>query len=99
MWHSHGRVSLAGHILWAGKKGEREDLRSFMMTYRTTFQIRALEPPFSSKASRTPGARFIPNASFSHWGTIGRLEELIFMLENLIKGDFHAMGPLNGVHL
>ena len=38
-----------------------------------------------SKASRTASARFTPNASFSHWGTIGRLGELIFMLENLIK--------------
>ena len=48
-----------------------------------------------SKASRTASARFTPNASFSNWGTIGRLGELIFMLENLIKWDFHVMGPLN----
>ena len=38
-----------------------------------------------SKASRIPSARFTPNASFSHWGTIGRLGELILMLENLLK--------------
>ena len=32
---------------------------------------------FFQKASRIPSARFTPNASFSHWGTIGRLGELI----------------------
>ena len=41
-----------------------------------------------------PSARFTANAISSHWGTMGRLGEPILMLENLIKGHFHAMGPL-----
>ena len=46
MWRSHGRVSLAGQILWAGMAEKGEELGSFMTTYGTTFQISALEPPF-----------------------------------------------------
>ena len=41
MWRSQGRVSLAGQILWAGKAEKGEELRSFMKTYGTTFQIGA----------------------------------------------------------
>jgi hypothetical protein len=38
-------------------------------------------------------ACFTPNVISSHWGTIGRLGELI-SVRNLIKGKCHAMGPL-----
>jgi hypothetical protein len=42
-----------------------------------------------------PSARFTPNNISSYWGSIGRLGELILMLENLRKWPyFHAMGPL-----
>ena len=37
------------------------------------------------RRSRIAGARFIPNAISSYWETIGRLGELILMLENLIE--------------
>ena len=37
------------------------------------------------RQSRIPGGCFTPNAISSYWGTIGRLGELILMLENLIK--------------
>ena len=42
---------------------------------------------FFQKHSRILSARFTLNAISSYWGTIGRLGELILMLEN------HAMGP------
>ena len=45
MWRS-GRVSWAGQILRAGKAEKGEELRSFMTTNGTTFQISALELPF-----------------------------------------------------
>lgn len=58
------------------------------------FQIGPSELSFSQRRSRIPRARFTPIAISSHWGTIGRLVELILMLKNLIKWNFHAMGPL-----
>ena len=67
-------VSLAGQILSASK-AEKGNVTWPHMGPASIF----------SKASRIPRARFTQNASFSHWGTIGRLGELIFMIENLIK--------------
>ena len=49
----------------------------------------------SQGRSRIPRAWFTPITISSHWGTIGRLGELILMLKNLIKWHFHAMGPLS----
>ena len=51
MWRSHGRVSLAGQILWERKAEKGEELR---------FQISVLEPPFSSKASVVEMNDYIP---------------------------------------
>ena len=56
-----------------------------MTTYGDRSQIKAFELSFFQRRSRIPTARFTPNAIFSYWGTIGRLGELILMLENLIK--------------
>uniref|UniRef100_A0A8C9XS39 B30.2/SPRY domain-containing protein n=1 Tax=Sander lucioperca TaxID=283035 RepID=A0A8C9XS39_SANLU len=50
------------------------------------FQIGPSELSFSQRQSRIPRARFTPITISSHWGTIGRLGELILMLKNLIKG-------------
>ena len=44
------------------------------------------------RRSRIPSARFTPNVISSHLWTIGRLGELILILENV-----HAMGPLTTV--
>ena len=41
-----------------------------------------------------PSARFTPNEISCYLGSIGRLGELIVMLENLRKLNFHAMGSL-----
>ena len=46
MWRSLGHVSLAGQILWAGKAEKGEELRCYVTTFETTFQISALEPSF-----------------------------------------------------
>ena len=53
--------------------------------YGDILQISTPELPFFIKTSRIASARFTPNASFRHWETIGRLGELILMLENFIK--------------
>ena len=79
-WRSHGRVSLAGQILWAGKAEKGEGLRSFMTTCGTTFQISALQPPFIQRQAE----HLVTNASLSHWGSIGRIGEVIFMLKSEI---------------
>ena len=50
--------------------------------------------PFFQRRRKIPTARFTPNVISTYLGTIGRLGELILMLENLIKWHFHAMGPL-----
>ena len=48
-------------------------------------QLVPSELSFFKMRSRLPTARFTPNVISSNWGTIGRLGELISMLENLIK--------------
>ena len=58
------------------------------------FSNRAFEPSFSQRRRRTPRAWFTPIENSSHWGTKGRLGELILMLNNLLKWSFHVMWPL-----
>ena len=50
------------------------------------FQNSTFEPCFF-KGGAVFSACFTPNVISSYWGTIGRLGELIFLLENLIKWD------------
>jgi hypothetical protein len=54
---------------------------------------------FFQKRIRMPSARFTPDKISSYWGSIGRLGELILMLENLRKWNFHVMGSLRVLYL
>ena len=58
-----------------------------MTTYGATFQISALQPPFFQRRAEHL-------VLVLHRTQVLATGELIFMLENLIKGDFHAMGPI-----
>ena len=88
------RFSLANHgqdnptpllvLLWKYQRRQRTQCISLFIKYTFLF----------SKTSKIPTARFTPNVISSYVGTIGRLGELKLVLKNLIKWDFHAMGPL-----
>ena len=43
-----------------------------------------------------PRARFKPNEISSYWGSIGRLGELILMLENLMPWDLKMVSSAEG---
>ena len=77
----------------AGKAEKGELTWPLMMTYGAKFQSGGSELSFYKG-----GAGYLVLVS-SHWRTIGRLEELILLLEKLIKCHFHVIGPLNKGHL
>ena len=56
-----------------------------MTTYGAKFEIGVSELSFLKGGSGYLLLVFTPNAISSYWGTIGRLGELILLLENLIK--------------
>uniref|UniRef100_A0A8C9XFQ8 ATP-binding cassette, sub-family C (CFTR/MRP), member 12 n=1 Tax=Sander lucioperca TaxID=283035 RepID=A0A8C9XFQ8_SANLU len=85
-------LETGSHVELMKAKGHYADI---ITTHLGRFLIGPSELSFSQRQSRIPRARFTPITISSHWGTIGRLGELALMLKNLIKGHFHAMGPLN----
>ena len=85
---THTHVTLAGSQLivsLAGQAEKGEVTWPLMTTYGARSQIDEFELSFFQRQIKISTARFTPNAIFSYWGTIGRLGELILMLENLIK--------------
>ena len=94
-----GGASVLGSRQWAAGSGHRRETIAGNNPFLLHVAVHVLQGvkakvPFPPRQSRIASARFIPNAISSYWGTIGRLGELILMLENLMKWNFHAMGPL-----
>ncbi len=77
--------TVVAHFLMGGQSRERGGNLSPYDDIKGRFQIGPSELSFSQRQSRIPRVRFTPIAISSHWGTIGRLGELILMLKNLIK--------------
>jgi hypothetical protein len=71
---------LAGQILWAGKAEKGEVASPLMTTYGENSKMARLSFFFHAYSDL-----FTPNEMSSYWGSIGWLEELILMLENLRK--------------
>ena len=74
----------AGQIIWAGK-AERGEVTVLLVTIQgEDFKTEHLSFHFL-KSGEEPRAWFTPIKMSSHWGTKGRLGELILMLNNLLK--------------
>ncbi len=73
--------TVVAHFLMGGQSRERGGNLSPYDDIKGRFQIGPSELSFSQRQSRIPRARFTPIAISSHWGTIGRLGELILMLK------------------
>ena len=78
MWRSHGRSSLG-----KAEKGEVTCPRKSYGDIWGKIPNRRVWVLFFQRQSRIASARFTPSAISSYWRTIGRLGELVLMLENL----------------
>jgi hypothetical protein len=74
---------IVGANIMGGQSREGEVTWPLMTTYGAKFEMTSELSFFKGGAGYC--SHFTPNAISSYWGTIGRLGELILMLENLIK--------------